>query len=88
MIDSCRKELPDESRMKYIHRIDNVLFMHGGLTSVFVKYCAQDVDYNDTDAVLEKINSLGRREMWDDASPIWFRPQYYCEEEVRSTAVI
>ena len=26
--------------------------------------------------IIEKINGLGMREMWDDASPIWFRPQY------------
>ena len=60
--------------------IDDVLFLHGGLTHAFVKYYANDVDYDDTDAVIEKINLLGRNEMWDDASPIWFRPQFYNEK--------
>ena len=31
--------------------------------------------YHDVDAVLEIINGLGRNEMWNDASPIWLRPQ-------------
>ena len=56
------------------------MFLHGGLTHAFVKYYANDVDYDDTDAVIEKINLLGRNEMWDDASPLWFRPQFYNEK--------
>ena len=32
--------------------------------------------YNDIEAVVDKINSLGIREMWQDESPIWYRPQY------------
>ena len=72
--------LPDESQMAYIHRIDNVLFLHGGLTDPFVKYYASDIDYDDVDAVVERINSLGCAEMWDDASPIWYRPQVYVEK--------
>ena len=65
-----------------------IFLMHGGLTRAFVKYYARDVDYDDTDAVIEKINSLGCREMWDDASPLWFRPQFYYEEMYREYAGI
>lgn len=79
-LSELRRELPDRSQMAYIHRIDDVLFLHGGLTHTFVKYYANDVDYDDTDAVIEKINLLGRNEMWDDASPLWFRPQFYNEK--------
>jgi len=79
-LSELRRELPDRSQMAYIHRIDDVLFLHGGLTHAFVKYYANDVDYDDTDAVMEKINLLGRNEMWDDASPLWFRPQFYNEK--------
>ena len=79
-LSELRKELPDRSQMTYIHRIDDVLFLHGGLTHAFVKYYANDVDYDDADAVIEKINLLGRNEMWDDASPLWFRPQFYNEK--------
>jgi len=72
--------IPDERQLAYIHRIDNILFLHGGITHAFVKYYASDVDYDDTYAVIEKINGLGMLEMWDDASPIWFRPQFYSEK--------
>lgn len=76
-LSALRRELPDRSQMTYIHRIDDVLFLHGGLTHAFVKYYATDVEYDDSDAVIEKINCLGRGEMWDDASPLWLRPQFY-----------
>ena len=74
--------------MAYIHRIDNVLFCHGGLTHAFVKYYALDVNYDDTDAVIDKINTLGMREMWDDASPLWFRPQYYNEKMYKESDIL
>ena len=79
-LSALRGELPDKSQMAYIHRIDDVIFLHGGLTHAFVKYYASDADYDDTDAVIEKINLLGRYDMWDDASPLWFRPQFYNEK--------
>ena len=65
------------SPIAYIHRIDNVLFMHGGLTEAFVEEnmpegLSEDVD---PDAVIKSINSFGHREMWREGSPIWFRPQ-------------
>ena len=83
-----RNSLPDDSQLAYIHRIDNVLFTHGGLTRAFVKYYAPDIEYKDTDAVLQRINTLGFTEIWDDASPIWFRPQYYNEEMYREADLL
>ena len=79
-LSALRGELPDKSQMAYVHRIDDVIFLHGGLTHAFVKYYASDADYDDTDAVIEKVNLLGRYDMWDDASPLWFRPQFYNEK--------
>lgn len=79
-----KKALPNESQMAYIHRIDNVLFLHGGLTHSFVKYYASEIDYEDTDAVIRKINALGCEDMWDDASPIWYRPQVNFERMYRT----
>ena len=87
-IGALRRELPDKSQMAYVHRIDNVLFLHGGLTHAFVRYYAPDVDYEDTDEVINNINCLGRNEMWDDASPIWFRPQFYNEKMYRETDLL
>lgn len=85
---ALRNTLADDNLLAYVHRIDNVLFVHGGLTHAFVKYYASDIEYEDTDAVLERINSLGFREIWDDASPIWFRPQYYNEKMYRAADML
>ncbi len=87
-LGALRRGLSDKSQMTYIHRIDDVLFLHGGLTHAFVKYYANDVDYDDTDAVMEKINLLGRNEMWDDASPLWFRPQFYNEKMYKESDLL
>ena len=87
-LNELREALPDERQMAYIHRIDDVLFMHGGLTDAFVRYYASDVDYDDTDAVTERINSLGMMPMWDDASPIWFRPLHSSEKMYREKDIL
>ena len=85
---ALRNALVDDGLLAYIHRIDNVLFVHGGLTHAFVKFYASDIEYEDTDAILERINNLGFREIWDDASPIWYRPQYYNEKMYRATDML
>lgn len=87
-LNELRAAMRNRSQMKYIHRIDNVLFLHGGITRAFVKYYAPDADYDDTDAIVEKINSLGIVEMWDDASPIWFRPQFYNEKMYKENELL
>ena len=83
-----RNSLSDSSKLAYIHRIDNVLFTHGGLTDAFVRNYAPDIEHRDTDEILKRINALGFMEIWDDASPIWFRPQYYNEEMYRETDML
>lgn len=75
-----RAVIDDESKMAFIHRIDDVLFLHGGLTDPFVRYYASDIEHDDAGAVIERINSLSGRQMWDDASPIWYRPQMNSEK--------
>ena len=70
------RRIVPEDQIGYIHRIDDTLFMHGGLTESFVRHCVDGVDFDDTDAVIEKINSFGSDIMWSDSSPLWFRPQY------------
>ncbi len=71
-----RKSLPDEKQLAYIHRIDDVLFMHGGLTQLFVNMYVSEKAKMDVDKTIEEINGFGPYEMWDDLSPIWHRPQY------------
>ena len=72
-ISKLEKLLP-AGNIAYIHRIDNVLFSHAGLTEIFVSHFLQKFDGN-IDELIEKINSFRRDELWCDASPIWARPQ-------------
>ena len=71
-----QEALPEIDQMTYIHRIDNVLFLHGGLSDFFVTFNTPKKDYNDVDAVIGHINGLGPRALWSDESPLWLRPQY------------
>ena len=75
-IRELKRNLPERSQLAYIHRIDDVLFLHGGLTDGFVRRYVPAGVYNDTDEVIRRINALGMDEMWSDWSPIWYRPQY------------
>ena len=72
-LSKLKKLLPEEN-IAFIHRIDNVLFSHAGLTEVFVNYFLPDFN-GDIDSLSEKINRFRREELWCDASPIWARPQ-------------
>ncbi len=69
-----RKALPPEN-CAFIHRIDDVLFSHAGLTESFVSGNFGDEEQN-LDTILGKINEMGKNELWQDDSPIWARPQY------------
>ena len=80
-INELQEAISNESQIAYIHRIDNVLFMHGGLTKPFAKYYAP-LDYDSVDDVISIINEMGFYDMWDDASPIWCRPYYEYREEM------
>lgn len=63
--------------IQYIHKIDNVLFLHGGLSENFVNSMVPKDKQNNPDEVIRIVNSLGHYELWDDESPIWYRPQSY-----------
>lgn len=71
------RTLPPENPIQYVQRIDNVLFCHGGISRYFVEKYVPISKCDDVSYVVDTINMLGHREMWSDASPIWYRPQYY-----------
>lgn len=71
-----RRTLPEENPIRYIQRIDDVIFLHGGLLDDFVKWNIPSKKYNDVDAVLDMLNEMGMIAMWKNNSPIWLRPQY------------
>lgn len=65
-------ELPEN--LAVIHRADNVLFSHAGLTKEFVEVQLYDMQ-DDVDCVLETVNGFGVEELWEENSPLWARPQ-------------
>ena len=75
-INKLKSILPSLDQIAYIHRIDNVLFLHGGLTESFVKLTVNPGKWSDPDKVIRAVNKLNADIMWSEGSPIWFRPQY------------
>ena len=67
--------LPEENPIRYVQRIDDVLFSHGGVLNYFVEEYVPKSKYHDVDAVVQRLNELGPNEVWDNASPIWLRPK-------------
>ena len=71
-----RDALPENNPIRYVQKIDNVLFSHGGVLDYFAESVVPKSNYHDVEAVVAAINELGPNEMWNDASPIWLRPQH------------
>ncbi|MBR1796488.1 MAG: metallophosphoesterase [Clostridiales bacterium] len=75
------RTLREHGQLAFIHRVDEVLFVHGGLSEEFVrgiqqKYQIPESEVNDIDALVRRINMLRKEDMWKDDSPLWLRPQY------------
>ena len=63
-----------KDRWKFIHKVDNVLFSHAGLTKGFIlTHFAYDTD-SSIEHIIETTNAMPDNKLWDDASPIWARP--------------
>ncbi|MBE5824020.1 MAG: metallophosphoesterase [Butyrivibrio sp.] len=75
-LDELKDSLQNKSQIAFIHRIDNVLFMHGGLTAEYVSSLNPELLNMDIDDVLKAANSASDKYLWDDGSPLWLRPQY------------
>ncbi len=74
-LDELKDSLQDKSQIAFIHRIDNVLFMHGGLTAEYVSRLNPELLDADLDEVVEAVNSASDKYLWNDESPLWYRPQ-------------
>ncbi len=70
-----RKALPDEKQLAFVHRIDKVIFSHGGVGEYFAEDYVPAADRDDIDRTIEVINGFGYTELWQGNSPIWLRPQ-------------
>ena len=85
-LEELQDSLQDRTQIAFVHRIDNVLFMHGGLTSEFVSRLNPELLDADIDEVLEVVNSTTDKYMWNDDSPLWYRPQYKDVDAFRKDA--
>jgi hypothetical protein len=62
-------------RYKFVHKIDDVLFSHAGLSERFVLHeCGYHM--KEIEDILSKVNRMGMRDLWRNSSPIWVRPQH------------
>ena len=72
-----KETLPSGKQLAFLHRIDNVVFSHGGLADAFVRKYVPSQHYHNIDAVIDAVNAFDDSILWQEISPIWYRPQYY-----------
>ena len=76
--------LPDYQQMAFVHRIGNVIFLHGGIIDRYISYLDKDLMDADIDDVIQAINDAAQSQLWIDISPLWYRPQYSSAAGFRS----
>lgn len=83
-----QKKLPEGNEIRYIHKKDNVIFCHGGLRDDFVRSTVKASIYHDADAAVDAVNGLHHDLIWNNASPVWHRPQYWKEKMYRPRKIL
>ena len=83
-LEELENSLKSPAQINIIHRIDNVLFSHGGLTADFLKWLNADLLFADIDDVIAAVNDASHDYLWNDKSPLWLRPQYETREIFRA----
>ena len=83
-LEELENSLKSPAQINIIHRIDKVLFSHGGLTADFLKWLNADLLFADIDDVIAAVNDAPHDYLWNDESPLWFRPQYETREIFRA----
>lgn len=61
-----------------------MLFSHGGLTADFLRWLNKDLLDADIEEVIAAVNDAPYDYLWNDESPLWFRPQYETREIFRA----
>ena len=61
-----------------------LLFSHGGLTADFLRWLNKDLLDADIEEVIAAVNDAPHDYLWNDESPLWFRPQYETREIFRA----
>ena len=83
-LEELENSLKSPAQINIIHRIDNVLFSHGGRTADFLKWLNADLLFADIDDVIAAVNDASHDYLWNDKSPLWLRPQYETREIFRA----
>ncbi len=73
-IRELQEVLTEDNPISYVQRIDRVLFCHGGLNRYFVEEQIGEAKMG-IGEVVQRINQLPMETMWNQYSPIWYRPQ-------------
>ena len=74
MFEELRDSLENPDNLAIIHKLDNTLFSHAGLSYEFVENQFYN-EMDDIESVIEHINGFGVDVLWEVNSPIWVRPQ-------------
>jgi hypothetical protein len=74
-LEEFREAFSDPGQIGFVHRIDNVIFSHGGLTMEFVCWLDRRLVDADVDEVIAAVNVAPQDYLWNDESPLWLRPQ-------------
>ena len=82
--EELENSLKSPAQINIMHRIDNVLFSHGGLTADFLRWLNKDLLDADIEEVIAAVNDAPHDYLWNDESPLWFRPQYETREIFRA----
>lgn len=83
-LEELENRLKSPVQINIMHRIDNVLFSHGGLTADFLRWLNKDLLDADIEEVIATVNDAPHDYLWNDKSPLWFRPQYETREMFRA----
>ena len=83
-LEELENRLKSPVQINIMHRIDNVLFSHGGLTADFLGWLNKDLLDADIEEVIAAVNDAPHDYLWNDESPLWFRPQYETREIFRA----
>ena len=75
-LEELEDSLSGAEQIAIMHRIDSVLFSHGGLASVFVRRLGVGLLDADIDDIVCAVNAASHDMLWNDESPLWLRPQY------------
>ncbi len=83
-LEELKYVLPDSNQLAILHRIDKVIFSHGGLSKEYVYHIDEELLESHIDEVLAVINQSSPDRLWTDQSPLWLRPQYGTVEAFRN----